>query len=164
MPLETVNELRHDTGDEERDRQPVSQWMCDVCVEFDTVRFDNPVVTQCFVCKAFLCESCVMYERFRYRRNLVTGQKVPLYPRAGDPSSTCSSCWTLRAWESPGDSDEGSDSGRSDDSRSPIRRAFLDLWRFSACDGCFLVPRWDFVHGHGKVLLSLLVPVHPSEG
>ena len=36
--------------------------------------------------------------------------------------------------------------------------------RFSACDECFLVPRWGFVHRHGKVLLSLLVPVHPPEG
>ena len=36
--------------------------------------------------------------------------------------------------------------------------------RFSACDECFFVPRWGFVHRHGKVLLSLLVPVHPPEG
>ena len=36
--------------------------------------------------------------------------------------------------------------------------------RFSACDECFLVPRLGFVHRHGKVLLSLLVPVHPPEG
>ena len=36
--------------------------------------------------------------------------------------------------------------------------------RFSACDECFFVPRWGFVHRHGKVLLSLLVPVQPPEG
>ena len=35
--------------------------------------------------------------------------------------------------------------------------------RFSACDECFFVPRWGFVHLDSKVLLSLIVPVHPLE-
>ena len=126
MPPETSNEIAHEAGDEEEDRQPVSQWMCDVCLDFGTPQFDNPVVTQCFVCKAFLCNSCVMYGRGRCRRNLLTGQKVPLYPRAGDPSSTCSSCFTLPASESSGDTDEGSDSGRSDGSLSRSQLALED--------------------------------------
>ena len=31
--------------------------------------------------------------------------------------------------------------------------------RFSACDECFFVPRWGFVHLHSKVLLLSLIHI-----
>ena len=58
MPLELSDLVAHNDGNEEEVKQLVSQWMCDICRDFTTPQFSNPVVTQCFLCNAFLCKSC----------------------------------------------------------------------------------------------------------
>ena len=63
MPFELSSQVADNCGEEEEDRQLVSQWMCDVCRDLDTPEFSNPVVMQCVVCKAFLCRHCRMYPR-----------------------------------------------------------------------------------------------------
>ena len=105
MPLELSDLVAHNDGNEEEVKQLVSQWMCDICRDFTTPQFSNPVVTQCFFCNAFLCKSCA--ETFRI---FVNGQQA--YPR------TCIPCW-IRTGVS--ESDEGSDSCCSDGSRSRSR-------------------------------------------
>ena len=107
MPLELSDLVAHNDGDEEEDKQLVSQWMCDIYRDFTAPQFSNPVVTQCFLCNAFLCKSCA-----QNWRAVVNGLMCPR------TVSLCAPCW-IRYTVS--DSDEGSDSGCSDGSRSRSR-------------------------------------------
>ena len=107
MPFELSDQIADNDGDEEENQQLVSQWMCDVCRALDTPQFSNPVVTQCVRCKAFLCSHCLVYPPSQ----LLT----PL------DWSTCMFCWRTLWQDDISDSDEGSDFGCSDGSRSRSR-------------------------------------------
>ncbi len=99
--------------DEAEEPQPVSHWMCEFCQRFQSLRFENPAITRCFVCQAPICQDHAWYNTCELRWNPVIGRMVRLHPH----TAACPGCYIPSASEPSSDHDsvydDGSDSDRS---------------------------------------------------